>query len=158
VEGRTGDLGRWYLSTPRGMLVTHPFLDPRLLRYCLGVHARVGPFPRDTPKPILAEAMRGVLPETLRTRPKTGFFDEPDFRGLGRHLPTLEALVRRAPVDDVGFLDRDALIDCLRQSALGVGNARIQLDRVNLTLSLLRWLSLRESTGARTAAPAEVVT
>src|SRR5262249_37702162 len=46
VLNRAGDAGRWYLSTPRGMLVCHPFLDARVLRYSLGIHARVPPLPR----------------------------------------------------------------------------------------------------------------
>jgi asparagine synthase (glutamine-hydrolysing) len=148
VLNRAGDAGRWYLSTPAGMLVCHPFLDARVLRYSLGIHARIPPLPRGRPKPILAEAMRGVLPEEVRTRPKAGFFNEPCFRGVARHLGQLEALVRAAGVDDLGLIDKATLLSCLRQSALGIGNARIQLDRMNLTLSLLRWLTLEKERGA----------
>jgi asparagine synthase (glutamine-hydrolysing) len=143
ILNRSGDIGRWNFYAPRGIHVGHPFLDPRLLRYCLGIHARIPPLPRGRPKPILARAMRGVLPEAIRTRPKAGFFNEPYFRGLARHLGELEELARQPLPDGLDFLDRGSLIDCLRQSALGIGNARVQLDRVNLTLSLLKWLSLQ---------------
>ena len=145
ILGRTGDLGRWYLSTPRGIHVTHPFLDPRLLCYCLGMHARMSPPPRTTPKPVLADAMRGILPENIRTRPKAGFFNEPYFRGMAKHLQSLQSLVHLARVEEFELLDKEVLIQCLQRSALGIGNKRIQLDRVNLTLSFLKWLSMRET-------------
>jgi asparagine synthase (glutamine-hydrolysing) len=134
VEARVGDLGRYYLSAPRGILTEHPFLDPRLISYSLGIHARIDPPPRTTPKPILGAAMREILPEEIRTRPKAGFFNEPYFRGVSRHLPRLEALVSAAPSDVDDWIDRRVLIECLRRSALGIGNLRIQMDRLNLTL------------------------
>src|SRR5262249_22054611 len=52
VLNRAGDAGRWYLSAPRGLLLCHPFLDARLLRYSLGIHARILPLPRGQPKPL----------------------------------------------------------------------------------------------------------
>lgn len=141
VRGRTGDLGRWYLCAPKGIALIHPFLDARVIRFCLGMHARIRPWPRETPKPILAEAMRGVLPEFVRTRPKAGFFNEPYFRGIAQHLPVLEGLVQRVTArHDLDWLNPAALLECLRMSALGIGNRRIQLDRINLTLSYLKWL------------------
>jgi asparagine synthase (glutamine-hydrolysing) len=72
IAGRAGDAGRWALTTPLGVHVAHPFLDPRLLCFLLSVHSRNDPPPRGTPKPLLGEAMRGVLPEEIRTRPKSG--------------------------------------------------------------------------------------
>jgi asparagine synthase (glutamine-hydrolysing) len=144
ILNRSGDLGRWHLYAPHGIHLCHPFLDPRLLRYCLGIHSRIPPPPRGQPKPLLAKAMQRVLPEKFRTRPKAGFFNEPYFRGMARHLGELEALVRSAP-SEFEFLDREMLVNCLRQTALGIGNARIQVDRVNLTLSLLKWLALQSS-------------
>jgi asparagine synthase (glutamine-hydrolysing) len=157
VRARAGDLGRSYLSTPRGILVEHPFLDPRVICYNLGIHARMDPLPRTTPKPILGEAMRGTLPEEIRTRPKAGFFNEPYFRGIARHLGYLERLVTSAPraVDD--WIDRGTLIECLRKSALGIGHRRIQMDRLNLTLSYLRWLLMRESHSDTSDHPDELV-
>lgn len=144
VHEQAGDQGRWNLATPQGILTIHPFLDSRLLRFCLGIHARLPPPPRTTPKPILAQAMRGILPEGIRTCPKAGYFNEPYFRGLSRHLPALETLIHQAPSDDLDFLDKAVLIECLRHNALGIGNKRVQLDRLNLTLSFLKWLAMQE--------------
>ena len=124
------------------MLVEHPFLDPRLICFLLGLHARVAPQPRSRPKPILVEAMRGILPDSIRLRHKGGFFNEPYFRGLAQHLSKLEKLFFSGQAVTPDWLDSHALLHCLRQSALGIGNDRIQLDRLNITLSWLRWLAL----------------
>jgi asparagine synthase (glutamine-hydrolysing) len=142
IAGRSGDLGRWYLSAPRGILVEHPFLDPRLLCFLLGVHARVAPQPRTVSKPVLVEAMKGILPDSVRLRAKAGFFNEPYFRGLAYHATELEKLFCSGNSTPPEWLDQDVLRHCLRQSAMGIGNDRTQLDRLNVTLSWLRWLAL----------------
>jgi asparagine synthase (glutamine-hydrolysing) len=49
-----------------------PFLDKRLLRFLL----RVPPVPWCMKKTLLREAMRGMLPEEIRTRPKTPLLDD----------------------------------------------------------------------------------
>src|SRR5262249_40080778 len=137
IQSRVGDLGRRYLSAPRGILVEHPFLDPRLLRFCLGIHARIEPWPRGVLKPVLNAAMNGILPDSIRSRPKAGFFNEPYFRGLARNVSTLRAVIGRAVAPASEWLDSNALLRSLEQSLLGIGNRRIQLDRLDLTLSLL---------------------
>ena len=150
VARRTGDLGRWYITAPRGVLVEHPFLDPRLVRFLIGVHATTPPRPRTRPKPILVDATAGILPDSIRLRNKAGFFNEPYFRGIAAHAAALERLVSAsAPAADA-WLDPDALILCLRQSALGIGTDRCQMDRLNVTLSWLRWRSLAQG-GASSA-------
>ncbi len=145
IVGRWGDLGRWYISAPRSILVEHPFLDPRLIRFMLGVHARAPPQPRTISKPVLVEAMKGILPDAIRLRPKAGFFNEPYFRGIAQHAGELERLLDSHRHALPEWLDREALVHCLRQSALGIGNDRVQMDRLNVTLSWLKWLTLRPS-------------
>jgi asparagine synthase (glutamine-hydrolysing) len=142
IAGRSGDLGRWYLSAPRGILVEHPFLDPRLLCFLLGVHARVPPPPRTVAKPILVEAAKDILPDAIRLRNKAGFFNEPYFRGITLHAAELERMLRSADSRMPDWLNTEVLVHCIRQSALGIGNDRIQMDRLNVTLSWLKWLSI----------------
>jgi asparagine synthase (glutamine-hydrolysing) len=148
IASRAGDLGRWYLSAPQGVLVEHPFLDPRLICFLLGVHARMAPQPRAISKPILVEAMKGILPDPIRLRSKAGFFNEPYFRGIACYANELERelCTDRQVIPD--WLDAGALAHCLRQSALGIGTDRVQMDRLNVTLSWLKWLSLRRRTRA----------
>jgi asparagine synthase (glutamine-hydrolysing) len=51
----------------------HPLMDLRLLEYCLSLP----PWPWCVKKHILREAMRGLLPEPVRTRPKTSLAGRP---------------------------------------------------------------------------------
>jgi asparagine synthase (glutamine-hydrolysing) len=140
IASRSGDLSRWYLGAPQGLHRAHPFLDPRLLCFCLGLHARLEPTPGRT-KPVLADAMHSVLPPKIRERRKGGDFNEFCFRSLARSLPALERLVEEAPVDDLELVDKRALTESLRRTSLGTGKDIGSLGRLFLTLSLLQWLS-----------------
>jgi asparagine synthase (glutamine-hydrolysing) len=95
-------------------------------------------------KPILADAMRDVLPAKIRERSGKGHFNEVFFTGLARNRPQLEALVERAPVDDLELLDKGALLRCLQQAALGIGSGAQGVDRLSLTLCLLKWLTQQQ--------------
>jgi asparagine synthase (glutamine-hydrolysing) len=133
------DHARWSLAAPRGIHLAHPFLDSRLIRFCLAVQAHVRLDPGQA-KPLLAEAMRGILPEEIRTRRRKGHFNEVYFRGLARNLPLLERLVHNLPSELEPVIDSKVLLDCLRRAAMGGASALPALDRLNGTLSLLRWL------------------
>jgi asparagine synthase (glutamine-hydrolysing) len=137
---KVGDPARWLLTAPHGMTTAHPFLDTRLVRYCLGVHVHMKPI-AERQKPILADALRGTLPDEIRHRPSKCCFNEAYFIGLRRNLPRLEALVRHASGLAQDWLDGDELLRCLRQTALGVSPNAIGTDRLGLTLSLLLWLA-----------------
>src|SRR5207253_8239389 len=66
ADGMAGDWGTWHLTGPRGLHTARPFLDPRLIAYCLRLPSSL----RLTPglsKPLLRSAMRGILPEPIRT-------------------------------------------------------------------------------------------
>jgi asparagine synthase (glutamine-hydrolysing) len=152
----TNDFSRWYLAAPHGIVLTHPFLDPHVLCLGLGIQARYTPEPGPR-KPLLAEAMRGLLPEAIRTRRSKGHFDEVYYLGLARNLPALEALVRRAPVADLGLFDREVLLDCLHRAALGAANGLHGLIRLNSTLTFLKWLTMQEHGQSAAEAPAHTV-
>jgi asparagine synthase (glutamine-hydrolysing) len=143
IASKIGDSTRWLLAAPRGLSTAHPFLDTRLLRFGLGVRARLQPAP-GRQKPILAEALRGTLPEEIRNRRGKGHFNETYFLGLRRNLPHLEALVLRAPGECLEWLDRDALLRHLHQAGLGVAPDAVGTDRMGLALSLLQWLSRQD--------------
>ena len=141
LRGAAGDNCRWSVAAPRGMTVIHPFLDPRFVGLCLGIQTRFRQEPGRM-KPLLARALRDVLPAEIRDRRRKGHYNAMTHGGLTRNLPVLEALVRRAPVDDLGLFDKDALVRCLQQAALGVGGCQGMI-RLDLTLSWLRWYTLQ---------------
>ncbi|HYV36203.1 MAG TPA: asparagine synthase-related protein [Gemmataceae bacterium] len=139
-----GDVVRWVLGVPRGLLTTHPYLDQRLVRFGLGIQKTCWPEPGKQ-KPILAEAMRDVLPEEIRTRKGKGHFNEVYFQGLARNMPVLERVVQTSPVEDMDILDKPTLLNCLHQAALGIGNSAQGVDRLNLSLCLLKWIGMQEA-------------
>jgi asparagine synthase (glutamine-hydrolysing) len=140
---------RAHVAAPRGILLTHPFLDPRIFTLGLGTRLRVRPQP-GSQKPILAAAMRGILPDCILDRPSKGNFNEAYFTGLSRNLGWLEDLVERAPADDLGFLDKPILLDCLQRTALGNSGDAGVLMQLNGTLSLLLWLTLQQRNATST--------
>jgi asparagine synthase (glutamine-hydrolysing) len=131
---------RLHLAAPHGMMVTHPFFDRRAFSLGLGIRSRVRPEP-GRQKPILAAAMRGILPDCILNRPLKGHFNESYYIGLSRNLPYLEALVEQAPVDDLGFLDKASLIDCVQRAALGNSGDAGAMLQFEGTLSFLLWLT-----------------
>jgi asparagine synthase (glutamine-hydrolysing) len=140
IADSANDFVRWHLAAPRGIHLGHPFLDPRVLCYSLGMQTRLRRDPRRQ-KPVLAEAMRGALPEEICVRPRKGHFNEVYFRGLSRNLPALEALIHEAQVEDLGLFDKNILLESLHRAALGTAGSMLGLNRLNVTLSLLKWLS-----------------
>jgi len=141
IRARTGEASRRFIGAPEGILVAHPFLDPRVICFALGVRARFRQTPGST-KPLLAQAMRGVLPEKIRHRRRVDRADTIGLTTWADHLPALETLVRRAPVDDLEIFDKRVLLECLRRAAKGVGRPPAAAPRLAAALSLLKWLSL----------------
>jgi asparagine synthase (glutamine-hydrolysing) len=122
------------------MMLTHPYQDPRVFSLGLGIQTRIRPQP-GAQKPILAAAMRGILPECILNRPTKGHFEEVYYVGLSRNLRRMEALIEEAPVDDLGFLDKATLLDCLQRAALGNAADAPTMSAMDRTLALLLWLT-----------------
>jgi asparagine synthase (glutamine-hydrolysing) len=140
IAGRYGDVDRWSLGVPRGISIAHPFMDPRVFCYGLGMQLRLEPRPGQ--KPVLAHAMRNVLPGEIIHRQRKVDFSPISYLGLARNLLPLEAIVRESCLHDV--LDSDVLLDCLRRAALGGAPGVYGMDRLSLALSLVRWMSLHD--------------
>jgi asparagine synthase (glutamine-hydrolysing) len=156
IGHRTGDCSRWYLAAPRGVALAHPYLDTRVVGFCLGLQRDIEPEPGHH-KPLLAEATRGLLPDAIRNRSRKGHFNEVYFLGLGRNLPQLEALVYQAPVEDLGLVDKQVLLRCLHQAAVGIACGAAGLDRLHLTLALLKWLTMLRDWPRNTESPTQVI-
>jgi asparagine synthase (glutamine-hydrolysing) len=137
-----GDGPRWFLAAPHGILLSHPFFDVRVVRMGLGIQARFRQEP-GKPKPLLVHALRDVLPKEIRTRRRKGHYNEAYFTGLSRNLPALETMIHKAP-DDFGLLDKQSLVQHLRQTSLGIEHCAAGSMRLDLTLSLVKWLSMRK--------------
>jgi len=139
IERRVGGPYRYALAAPKSISFSHPFLDPRVVSFALGLQQRSFGVSEQT-KPVLAEAMRDVLPHNIRDRRDKRSFNEVYYLGLSRNRPGLEAMIMQAPIDDFRMIDKEILIRSLEDAALGVADPR-KLQRLNLTLSLIAWLS-----------------
>jgi asparagine synthase (glutamine-hydrolysing) len=137
LQTAVGDWSSWYLAAPLGIHISHPFLDQALLRFCLGLPHAVRQVP-GVKKPVLQEAMRGVLPEPIRTRRVKRGFNAAYWTGLARHLPHLEAMVHGSRIHELGLLDARRLIEAMHQHAVGIGTAMAG-GRINVTLALIAW-------------------
>src|SRR5205085_564961 len=108
LRWNVGDHSRWASAAPYGVVRSSPFLDARVVRLGLGIQARIPPVPGRR-KPVLTEALRDVLPPAVRDRRQVESFNEYCIGALARSVPRLERLVRRAPVEELGLLDKGLL-------------------------------------------------
>lgn len=142
VMSRSGDPLRWSVAAPLGVAYSHPFFDARVLSLGLGILAKIPPEP-GLMKPILAAAMRHVLPASVRTRRSKVGANALYYAGLSRHMADLEAMIRRAPAVTWEMFDRATLLDSLHEASLAGTGVR-KLQRLNYTLCLIHWLGMQE--------------
>jgi asparagine synthase (glutamine-hydrolysing) len=138
IRGRIGDPVRWAVAHPVGLIVSHPFLDLRVLRAGLRFVANTRPDPEPS-KPLLRAAMRGAVPEPILTRRRKGHFNEVYYRGLLRNRDRLVELVHDPAVAGLGILDAEAVAATLDRGALG-GLGVPDMHQLNLALTLAQWL------------------
>ncbi|WP_189866030.1 asparagine synthase-related protein [Streptomyces poonensis] len=93
------------LTAAHGVDFAAPYLDDRVIEAALAVRLRERARPRRY-KPLLAEAVRGLVPEDLLRRSTKGDYGEDVFDGLHRHRASLlrlfdgSLLARRGLVDE----------------------------------------------------------
>ena len=121
----------------------------------MGILGRLVPEP-GRKKPILAQALRDVLPPEILERRAKGCFDEINYLGLARNLRYLEAMVRNAPLESLGIIDKDVRIRQLEEASLGGARAP-QMVRLESSLALVKWLSMQAEEDRRPRAPRQVI-
>lgn len=117
----------------------HPFLYRPLVELALGLPAQLCAQPMAR-KWILREAMRGMLPETVRTRPGKGSIDGSLARTLSREAGWMRALIERSALVEMGLVDDVALVRAIEEGAPGAEDQRAAIVR---TLALECWLQVR---------------
>lgn len=146
MESFCGEWSHWHVCTPRGIVLTRPFFDPRVVGLALGLpawlHEKAHPM-----KPVLAAAMTGVLPGGIIHRQRKAHFNLL-VTGYGRHRDWLERLISETPIPE-GIIDRQVLLDCVQHVALDVFGDAIGVGRLDLVLSWLVWLSRRAEWAAQ---------
>lgn len=117
----------------------HPFLYRPLVELALGLPAQLCAQPMAR-KWILREAMRGALPELVRTRPGKGSIDGSLARTLSREIRRIRALLDDSILVEMGLVDRSALTRAIDDGAQGADDQRTAIAR---TLALECWLQVR---------------
>ncbi|MBO1413306.1 asparagine synthase-related protein, partial [Streptomyces sp. FH025] len=95
-------LGREY--TAAGLRLEMPYLDGRVVEAVLSVlpHERYTPWRY---KPVLAAAMRGLVPDVILDRSTKGDYEEPVDRALQEHVPDLLELFADSLLARRGLID-----------------------------------------------------
>ncbi len=95
-----------------------PFLDQELVEWILRLPASAivsGGWSRR----ILREAMRGVLPETVRERRRKIGFTTPEFRWFRQQRASIQSLMRSPSFQSRPYWDADAVADAFRVACVG---------------------------------------
>lgn len=127
------------MSEPLGITFAAPYYDDLLVEAALAVR----PQDRVTPwryKPLIEEAMRGVVPEASRSRTTKAHAAFEEETGLRRHRAALLALWEDSRLRELGLVDVAALRDwCLRPLAADLESALL-----HPTVGCEVWLRARE--------------
>ncbi|MFI9344019.1 asparagine synthase-related protein [Streptomyces sp. NPDC052773] len=129
------------MSEPLGVTFAAPYYDDLLVEAALSVR----PAERVTPwryKPLIEEAMRGVVPEAVRHRTTKAHAALEEETGLRRHRSALLALWEDSRLSELGLVDVVALRDwCVRPLAADLESALL-----HPTVGCEVWLRARERT------------
>jgi asparagine synthase (glutamine-hydrolysing) len=132
-----GVFERW--SGSEDIEMRYPFLYRPLVEFAVGLpaHERVRPA---TNKWILREAMRGVVPERVRTRMSKGVIDARILWSLTRERARIDQLLASPILGDLGCIDPIALRSAVDEARRGICANSVTLFSA---LSLETWLSAR---------------
>ncbi|MFI9151569.1 asparagine synthase-related protein [Streptomyces sp. NPDC053367] len=128
-----------------GVTVASPYYDDRVVEAALAVRPedRISPWRY---KPLIVEAMRGVVPEESRTRQTKATADCDEAPGLRRHRAELLALWEDSRLARLGLIDAGAVREvCARPL-----DPRLGMDVLYQTVACETWLRAleRHFTGA----------
>lgn len=100
----------------------HPFLDRRLLEFSLAIPLSQKINSLQT-RAVFRRAMKGILPESIRTRRDKAGPTEAFQRRLSRWPSWLAEMMAKPRVCEYGYVDRAKLRNAMRSARHGVGNA-----------------------------------
>ncbi|MGH4020869.1 MAG: asparagine synthase-related protein [Pseudonocardiaceae bacterium] len=123
------------LASDVGTQLAAPYLDDRVIEAALAVrlHERMTPWRY---KPLLAAAMRDIVPDEILGRTTKGDFTADVYAGLRRHRAGLLELFEDSALAQRGLIDTDAL----RATILGVHPTFTTLIPLEQTVACEVWL------------------
>lgn len=105
-----------------------PFLDYRLVELVMGI-ASTRKLDGYWNKAILRRAVRGLIPESVRTRPDKMGFETPDARWTRAWAPNIEAIFRSRMFAERGFFKVPGLLKALKDHVDGVRDTHVAIFR-----------------------------
>ncbi|MYS92403.1 lasso peptide isopeptide bond-forming cyclase [Streptomyces chartreusis] len=138
------------MAAPLGIAVSAPYYDTRVIEAALAVR----PQERITPwcyKPLIVEAMRGIVPEASRSRDTKANATLEEEAGLREHRRALLALCEDSRLARLGLVDERVLREWCRRAL----SAEKESYLLHPTIACEVWLRSREMTPppVRRAAP-----
>jgi asparagine synthase (glutamine-hydrolysing) len=133
-----------------GIEIRYPFLHRPLVEAGMRLPAAMRIRP-DMQKWVLREAMRGMLPEEVRTRTGKGTIDARIMWSLTRERRRIDALLHDPILAQLGCIDAHKLREAVEQARHGVADNLVFLMSA---LSLETWLSVRSGKWTAPAAAA----
>jgi asparagine synthase (glutamine-hydrolysing) len=134
IQTLPGTFERW--SYNDSIEMRYPFLYRPLVEFSLGLPANERIRPQGT-KWILREAMRGVVPEKIRTRASKGVIDARIIWSLNHERARIDSMLRNPILADLGCIDGNALRRAVESARTGVHPDSVTLYSA---LSLETWL------------------
>jgi len=101
-----------------GMEMRHPFADVDLVELVLGLPHELAYDPRFS-RPLVRDAMRGIVPDELRLRRSKSFFDAPQRQALVEDLPLIDRLLSDREARIAAYVDTDVVRRDLLERAPG---------------------------------------
>jgi asparagine synthase (glutamine-hydrolysing) len=123
------------LSRRHGVNLVAPYLDDRVVEICLAVR----PHERTTPwryKPLIVEAMRGIVPDASLARATKAEGSDLLYRGLRAHRDDLHTLFDDMVLERLGLVDAVAL----RHHSARLAASDLWPVALSRTISCERWL------------------
>lgn len=135
---RSGDAHRYLrqVGASLGLAVHAPFLDADVIRTALSVapQARTEPW---SYKPLLSDALEGLVPaEVLRRRTK-GDYSAEDYRGARNSVSALRGLLRDSRLADLGVIEPGRVESVLDRMTSGIA---VPMGPINMLLATEVWL------------------
>ncbi|MEU6964759.1 lasso peptide isopeptide bond-forming cyclase [Streptomyces chrestomyceticus] len=127
------------MAAPLGITVAAPYYDDRVIEACLAVRTpdRITPWRY---KPLIVEATRGIVPDSVRTRDTKANATFEEETGLRRHRARLLALCEASRLGRLGLVDVGVLREWCRRSL----SAETESYLLHPTVACEVWLRSRE--------------
>jgi asparagine synthase (glutamine-hydrolysing) len=148
AEGALGPGSRMAHDTTRrngalsGIEPRHPLLDVDLIEGVLSFPPELA-FDRRFNRPVLREAVAGLVPDEARLRPYKSNFDPVIVAGMEADLPLVESLLLSPGANVLAYVDRDALAAYLASPPQPLGARRAWAMSLWYLGTLECWLRLQ---------------